>query len=330
MATSMVGFDIGISELKAAVWDGRKLKRVITATMPENLVKDGVIVSYEAMADFIKESLRHSRAPKSCAVILPANYVFVRRFTMPKMTTAQLAVNLPYEFKDFLTQDKDRYFFDYAVNRFIEDEGEGETHMDLLAAGVGKDVISDYRDMFRRAGFKLDLAVPAEVAYLDIVRAQREKEGRNFSFADFGYSATRLTIFDGEDYEVSRSIEMGIKAVCEEIARYYGIDEPMARGYLLENRENCQYLPELQSVYNAIAADIRKAVSFYSFSSGKGAVSELWCCGGGSHIEPLMRIVQDGTGLNLRPVAKLLPPVPEGTSPMSAALAIGSVIQGGK
>lgn len=328
MAKSMVGFDIGASELKAAIWDGRRLKKVVSATMPENLVKDGIIVSYEAMADFIRESMRHSRAPKSCAVILPPNYVFIRRFTMPKMTTAQLAVNLPYEFKDFLTQDKDRYFFDYAVNRFIEDEGE--SYMDLLAAGVGKDVISDYRDMFRRAGFKLDLAVPAEVAYLDIVRAQPETEGKNFSFADFGYTATRLTIFDGKDYEVSRSIETGIKAVCEGIARYYGIDEPMARGYLLENRENCQYLPELQSVYNAIAADIRKAVSFYSFSSGKGAVSEIWCCGGGSHIDPLMRIVQEGTGLSLKSVSKLLPPVPEGSSPMSAALAIGSVIQGGK
>ncbi len=328
MAKSMVGFDIGVSELKAVIWDGRKIKKIITETMPENLVKDGIIISYEAMADFIKESLKGSRAPRACAVILPTNYVFIRRFTMQNMTKAQLAVNLPYEFRDFLTQDKDRYFFDYAVNGLIENE-DG-TYLDLLAVCVGKGVISDYRAMFRRAGFKLSVAIPAEAAYLDIVREQPQIEGKNFSFVDFGYSATRLVIFDGAGYEVSRNIEVGIKSVCETIANYYGIDLPMARGYLVSNRENCQELPELQPVYNAIAADIRKAVSFYSFSSGKGSVSELWCCGGGSHIDALVKTVEDGAGLRLKPVTLLLPPVPENVSTQSAAAAIGAVIQGGK
>ncbi|HPX71056.1 MAG TPA: pilus assembly protein PilM [Bacillota bacterium] len=327
MAKSMVGFDIGVSELKAAIWDGRRVKRIITAPTPENLVKDGIIVSYEAMADFIKESLKRSHAPGLCAVILPSNYVFIRRFNMQNMTKAQLEVNLPYEFKDFLTQSKDRYFFDYAVNNVVEEE-DG-TYLDLLAACVGKDVISDYRNMFRRAGFKLAVAVPAEAAYLDIIRAQPHIEDVNFCFADFGCSATRLVIFNGAGYEVSRNMDIGVRTMCEAIAKYYGVDEPMARGYLLENRENCQELPELQSIYNTIAVEIRKAVSFYAFSSGKGAVEDLWCCGGGSHIDAFMRTVEEGTGLRLKPVTQLLPPVPDNSNPMSAAAAIGAVMQGG-
>ena len=328
MAKSMVGFDIGVSELKAVLWDGRKVRKIITAPMPENLVRDGIIISYEAMADFIKESLKGSRAPGICAVILPSNYVFIRRITMQNMSKAQLAVNLPYEFKDFLTQSKDRYFFDYAVNGIVEEEDGA--YLDLLAACVGKDVISDYRNMFRRAGFKLSVAVPAEAAYLNIVRLQPQTEGINFCFADFGHSATRLVIFNGTDYEVSRNIDLGMKAVVEIIANYYGIDEPMAHSYLVDNKENCQELPELQSIYNTIAAEIRKAVSFYAFSSGKGAVEGLWCCGGGAYIDALMSTVQEGAGLSLKPVTELLPSASKAARPLSAAAAIGAAIQGGK
>ena len=242
MAKSLIGIDVGVSELKMALWDGKKIKKLISIPMLENLVKDGVIVSYDAMADFIKQSIKGYKLTEDVSVILPANYSFLKRLNLPKMTKQQLEVNLPYEFRDFLTQGKDKYFYDYAVNGFLQAEEEGgEETMDLLAACSAKDIINEYRSMFKRAGLRLAVAIPVECAFYNIIRHQQTVDAdKAFGFVDFGYNATRLFIFSGANYEVTRVIEIGMKTVIEAIAEAANVDEHMALGYLQTNHNNCQ------------------------------------------------------------------------------------------
>ena len=330
MAKSMIGIDAGVCELKIAVWDGKKVKKLLSIPMLENLVKDGVIVSYDAMADFIRESLRGTKISGQTAVILPSNYTFLKRLSLPKMTRQQLEVNLPYEFRDFLTLGKDKYFYDYAVNTFVKnEEGEGES-MDLLAACVEKQVIGDYRDMLRRCGYKLGAALPIECVYLNIIRAQKGYEDKEFAFVDFGHSSTRLYVFNGAGYEVTRVVDIGMKTVCDAIAEQYGVDTRMALSHLQVNFENCQAQDGPRNVYDAIAGELRKAINFYSFNNRDSNLTEIWCCGGGYHNSFLKAAVEEGTELKLRSVAEILPECPEGTDPAAFACAIGAAMQGGK
>ena len=330
MAKSMIGIDVGVCELKIALWDGKKVKKLLSIPMLENLVKDGIIVSYDAMADFIKQSIKGNRISEDVAVILPANYTFLKRLSLPKMTKQQLEVNLPFEFRDFLTQGKDKYFYDYAVNAYNKnEEGEGET-MDLLAACAAKDIINEYRSMLKRSGLKLGVAIPAECAYINIIRAQKETEGKEFAFVDFGHTATRLYVYTGTGYEVTRVIDIGMGTVCEAIASHYGVDEHMAMSHMQINYENCLELDGPRNVYDAIAGEIRKAVNFYSFNNRNSNLTELWCCGGGVHNAALIKAVEEGTEMKMRDVAELLPGLPEGTDPASYVGAIGAAMQGGK
>ena len=331
MAKSLIGIDVGVSELKMALWDGKKIKKLISIPMLENLVKDGVIVSYDAMADFIKQSIKGNRLTEDVSVILPANYSFLKRLNLPKMTKQQLEVNLPYEFRDFLTQGKDKYFYDYAVNGFLKsEEEEGEETMDLLAACSAKDIISEYRNMFKRAGLRLAVAIPVECAYYNIIKAQKEDTDKVFAFVDFGYNATRLFIFSGANYEVTRVIDIGMKTVIEAIAEDANVDEHMALGYLQTNHNNCLEKGGPRNVYDAIASELRKATNFYSFSHRDSELTELYCCGGGQHVELLRKAVEAGTELRLKDISELLPPVEGGGDPVSFTAAIGAAIQGGR
>lgn len=329
MAKTTIGFDIGACEMKLAQWDGSTVRRTVTVPTPDNLVKNGVIVSYAAMSDFLKEAVKEHRIPGgSCAVILPSAHAFLRRMTMPAMTVEQLKYNLPYEFRDFLTMDKDKYFYDYAVNELKNDENGKPAELDLTAAAVPKEVIEEYRDMFRRAGFRLRTAIPVECAYSNLLRLKGDTEGREFSFLDLGHTASRLHIFSGTRFEATRVIDIGLSAVDEAIADAMGVDTHIAQTYKVSNHQNVQTLDGSLSVFGAIALDTRKAVNFYGFNNRESDLQDIWCCGGGVHIPALMEAISQAVELRIHDGAELLPPAAKDADKLSAcAAAIGAAIQ---
>lgn len=107
----IVGIDIGGSSVKLAYFAGSTLKKAAMAPLPDNMVADGRILSMDAMADFLRQAARDNGIPlTNAAVVLPSTEVFTRELTMPAMTEQQLRYNLPYEFRDFLTDEKSKYF----------------------------------------------------------------------------------------------------------------------------------------------------------------------------------------------------------------------------
>lgn len=316
MTVAQLGFDIGSGALKIAQCDGSGLKRAVVRALPENLVREGRVVSYEAMADFIKETMRENRvAGKSCAVILPAGVAFLRRLVMPAMTVDQLAVNLPFEFRDYLTAAKDRYFYDYAVNSLTTGEDGIPTEMDLTAAAVAKSTIAEYAEMFRRAGLTLKAAAPAECAYANVLRAYLartpKQEGREFCILDLGHAATRVYIYTGCRFEATRIIEIGGAMVDSAIAEAMSVDEHVARGYKEVNHASAQELEGARSVYSAIAVEVMKAINFYGFNNRESNLEHVYCCGGGAQVEAMRKAVAGAVSLELHSSGDLLPH-PEG------------------
>lgn len=84
MPKPYLGFDIGTSAIHLALCSGSTVKRLINEPLPEGLVRDGTIVSMEAMADFIRDLRKtHRLRTRDCALILPARLNFCRRLTLP-------------------------------------------------------------------------------------------------------------------------------------------------------------------------------------------------------------------------------------------------------
>ena len=328
----MYGFDIGTCNLKIAQWDGGQLKRLVSAEVPENLVKDGVITSYEAMADFIKFVAKQNKltGKKDAAVVIAPGLAFLRRTTMPAMTANQLSVNLPYEFRDYLTADKSKYFYDYLVNFVKYDDDENPVEMDLTTAAILKETINEYTDMFRRAGFKLKTAIPAECAYANILGAKEIEDISEFAFLDFGHCATRLTIFTGSVYETSRSMETGLLSVDKAISDFAGVDVHIANSYKVSNYEGIQESEAAKNVYSEIALETRKAVNFYSFNNRESDLKDVFCGGGGWQVEPLRESIGEAVDLNMHSVNELLPPISKNVQEDNCeayVLAIGAAMQ---
>lgn len=168
----IVGFDIGESSVKLVYFAGADLKKAVTAELPDNMVSGSRILSMDAMADFLRQTAKSNGIPLThAALVLPSTEVFTRELVMPAMTEQQLLYNLPYEFRDYLTEEKNKYFFDYSMREVLRDESGQPTEMNLLACATLKGTVESYRTMLRRAGFRLRVLTPQRV------RLQRRAAG---------------------------------------------------------------------------------------------------------------------------------------------------------
>lgn len=222
---------------------------------------------------------------------------------MPVMTVDQLKVNLPYEFRDYITEDKDSYFYDYGVLHMEMPGEDNPGSMELLAAAAKKSLIDQYRSMLRRAGLKLVIAAPEEMAYENLLLRYRKRKGitgeHDYGMLDLGHGAVRLHLFTHGHYDITRVIEPGCGAITRAIAELYDVDMHIAEVYKQKNHENVLEREECMEVYRQIAIEVMRVLNFYNFSHQDNNLQELYYCGGGTRIAPLLTEIADNMELKL-------------------------------
>lgn len=200
MAGTITAFDIGESAVKIVTVSGGNVKKAACLELPDNLVSDGMVVFNDAMAETLRTAMSKGGISKGkAAVILPDRLVFARNVVVPPMTEAQLKYNLPFEFKDYLNQEKSRYYFDYSVQEIVREAGE-PTQMRLFACAALKETIEQYRTLFRLAGCRLETAIPEEVAYGALVAdytARHKGDEQDCCLVDVGHRGLRMYIYQG-------------------------------------------------------------------------------------------------------------------------------------
>ena len=322
------GFDFGSRNVHIALREGSHVSRVITEPLPEGIVLEGRIASYEAMSDFLKDLRKRCKIHgQDAAVVLPAQACYSRRLTTTYMSHEQLQFNLPYEFRDFLASDKEDYFYDYAVVETVTDEEGEPRELDLMAAAVSKSLIHDYAAMFHRAGFKLRTAIPEELAYINLIR--NGGAGHGHCLLDVGHSDIRLYMFNGDRFENIRVLDFGCAALDQAIAEHYNVDIHVANTYRVTDYENCTALEACKEIYNAIAVEVLKAVNFYNFSNQGEGLDHLHCCGGGVKNAELVKALRANLSLNISDISEFCPnlkPELAADAPLCAAAA-GAVLQ---
>lgn len=164
MGKKYIGIEVEDRFLKLVVMKGRKVLATYLEVMPDNMVVGGRIAAFHALADYLREVVRrnHIRV-KEAAVVLPSETYYIRRVHLPKMTAAQLQINLPYEFHDYLQDDADQYVYDYSVLSVDEKE------MELLIAALSREQVGEYKEMCKRAGLRLYKLVPDVLTIQEIV-----------------------------------------------------------------------------------------------------------------------------------------------------------------
>ena len=309
-ASNLIGIDIGNSAVRMAQIKGHTTE-LATARLPENMVRDGRIVTPELMARFIKDMKgAYNFNGKKCALILPEFSTFFRNLNIPPMTTAQLNLNLPYEFRDYVGDGSSLYNYDYAVEKTnIGEDGEVES-IDLLAAAALKETVNQYEEICKRAGLRLALALPREMALINMLKMAADLGGEIKGYnalVDLGYNYTRIYVFNGTHITASRLVEIGCKDIDDAIAAYYNIDTYLANSYRESNFQNVLQTEECREIYTRIALEIMKAMNFYRYENPDHDLNDIYFSGSGSTIGDLTEEIITVTEMNGHKAAELLP-----------------------
>ncbi|MBQ1492705.1 MAG: pilus assembly protein PilM [Blautia sp.] len=369
MAKTILGIDIGHDQLKLALVRKNKVLKVATAEMPQQLLRDGRIVSWESMGELVRHTMKeHGMRAKDAAVVVPNESVYIKNVEMPIMSIEQLQYNLPFEFNDYITGEQSEYIFDYALLSELPDtskkekekgkkekkkkekvvkkrrgkgkdeevEANGEdapretglifppneaepseanaeeapATMELMAVCCQKTVLEDAQGFTDKASLKLKICTPTVCTYIALIRHQLEsvlKESPEIGILDLGYGAVRMFMFHRDKEVASRSLEVGLSTVDDVLADAYGVDVHLAHTYLVTNFEDCQRRAECMAAYENIAVELMRALNFYRFSNPNNSLTDIWLCGGGAVIEPLVTTIGDMIGIQLHRAEELVP-----------------------
>ena len=322
MAKNYIGLEIGNGI--TTMYQGGKKGKILVSRLPENLVDGGEIISPELLSQFLKKMKKEGRfSGRACALILPEFSAYFRSLEMPAISEKQLRLNLPYEFRDFVGNESMNYNYDYAVEDYVTDEDGKVTAIRLLAASASKQTIKEYEDLLNRAGFRLKVALPREMALLNLVKKAIERGApgdRTFVIIDVGFANTRIYIFQGEDLKATKTIEMGCRDVDSVIADYFNIDIYLAASYRETDHGGILESDICRAVYNRISLEVMKAINFYKYENRQSEFGDCFICGDCSDTEALVNNMLAYVRLNRESLDVILPEECKGLSDAPRAL----------
>lgn len=332
MAKSCLGIDIGKDQLKLVLMKGENIVKTASVQMPEGLLKDGRIVSVETTGELIRKTMKENKIRcKEAAVVVSSGICFLRNVTMPEMTAEQLVYNLPYEFRDYITDELKKYVFDYSwgsgeempkgkklkkaskkkkkEEKPEEEENQKRNEMELLAAVAPLEVMEELRLMTRKAGLKLTFAAPEVSACENLLhyklRNEQDKD-KEYGILDLGSTSSRLFIFKGDRHQVTRVIERGMEQVEELLADNFHIDIHLAHTWLLANHEDCIHSEVCQDAFSQISVELMRALNFYQFSNPDSRLEDIYICGGGASIATMRQSLEENLDVKIHEAGELL------------------------
>jgi len=323
MSSKTIGVEIGNATIKLAVCSGSKVTRMAVERLPEGLVREGRVTAPAAMSQFIRQMRKRYGIPGgTCALVLPGQAIIGRMVSMPVMAESELQFNLPYEFRDFIGKESGKYTYDYSVVSVKDNV------MEMYAAAVPTELVEEYYGILKKAGLKLKAAMPAEMAWLNLIR-KAKNEPKKLCIVDIGSKFTRVNIFSDDHYVMGKDIEIAGATIDDAIVNAEGVDPYVARSHKESNIKNVLAEDFSTDIYAAIAIEVMKIINYYCSSTPDGVMmQDIYFSGGSSAIEALRTAILKRTDFSVHHVRRLVAcDAIDDTTVMFCALAAGAGMQ---
>ena len=310
MAKQIIGLDIGSSSVKVVQLKRSKKGTELQAfgmepLMPQTIV-DGTVMDQTAVVDAIRSLWSRLRLKsKDVAVAIAGHSVIIKKISVPKMSGAELAEQVPYEAEHHIPFAKDDVELDYEV--VVEENAAGQ--MELLLVAAKKEVVQDYAGVVRDAGLNpviVDVAAFATQNAFELNYELGEKE--TIVLINIGASISNINIIRGKVSLFTRDVTIGGYAFTEEIQKQLSVSQDEAEAYKVGGSyDEHGVVPQeveriIEGVADVMAGEFQRSLDFFLATSADTEVSKICLSGGTAKVSALHRAIERRSRLTVEVV----------------------------
>ncbi|HET6611305.1 MAG TPA: type IV pilus assembly protein PilM [Kofleriaceae bacterium] len=297
MAKSCIGLDIGSSSVKAAHLvrqkAGHKLLGFGIEPLPAQAIVDGAIMDHGAVVDAVGALISRLHLKKrAVAIAIAGNSVIVKKISVPNMSAAELAEQIPYEAERHIPYARSDVELDYQVLGTHPMTGR----LDLVLVAAKKEIVSDYAEVLREAKLVPTVIDVAGFAVQNAFEANYDlAPGETAVVINVGAAFSNLNIIrDGASLFV-RDIAIGGRSLTEDLQKSLAVGfadaEALKLGIVFDDRGIApeQVAQVIATTADVIAGELQRSIDFFLGQAGDTTVSKICLAGGTAKLMALAR-----------------------------------------
>ena len=302
---NLVGVDIGTSSIKVCqlkeTRKGPSLLRLGFAPLAPQTIVDGQVMDASNVVETLQRVFHDSKIrQRECAISVSGQSVIIRKITVPMMTQAELDEQIHWEAEQHIPFDIKDVQVDYQVLRRRPEASQ----MDLLLVAAKRDQINDYAQLARDARLKPVVCDIDAFTVQNLFEFSRGLPPDNtIALINVGASLASLNIIAGGVSAFTREIANGGNVITDEIQKQLGVPFEQAEAYKCGGAADPndpyragmvpqQVVQIIESVSDAIAAEIQRSLDFFMATSGEAEISRIFVTGGTANLSSLAKAVE--------------------------------------
>jgi type IV pilus assembly protein PilM len=311
---SAIGLDIGTSGVRAAELSFGKgrvtLEKFGQVALPDGAVRDGEVVSADAVAAAIKQLWTHTKFSSKKVVIGVANQkVIVRQVDLPWMPGNELKKSLAFQVSDLIPMPVEAAVLDFHPLEERTGESGARLVRGLLVA-ASRDMVNTNLAAVLKAGLTpvmVDLtsfAVIRSVAAFDDLGVGAPVE----ALVDVGARITNIIVHQGGVPKFVRILLMGGQDITDAVAERMGV--PQEEAEAMKQRLSAEPADGfgaqaadrvVDATMAAFVDEVRGSLDYYLASSGSAPIARLTLTGGGARLSRLADRLRVATRIPVEP-----------------------------
>ena len=302
-----IGLDIGSSYIKAVKLKeskgGYELELCHLHSLPPELIVDGSIIDSLRLVDSLKEMNKTAgiKAQNAAISISGHSSVIIKRISLPEMSEEELSESIKFEAEQYVPFDIDDVNLDFQILGPKDEPGQ----MDVILVAVKKDIINEYIQVVKEAGFTPIVVDIDSFALENMYGINYEIEpGKNVALLNIGASTINMSILKGGISVFTRDSSLGSNLHTEALQREFNISyefaEKLKRGESVENVSPEDAKAVIESASEEILSEISRSFDYYRSTTVHEDIAEVVLSGGCGLIKNFASMITERSGIETK------------------------------
>jgi type IV pilus assembly protein PilM len=248
----------------------------------------------------VSQSLGINKA-KPLSLAVGVNDSVARLTELPMMPVGDMRQILKNNSKNYLQQDLTGYVFDCFMfpprvnGAGAKDKGNTNTSMvpknRVLAAGMKKQMVDDFQNAIRNAGFIPDRVLPGVIGPVNAFEMAQPNEFAKgiLALVDIGFKNSTISILQEGELMLNRVVAIGGDRLTNGLAEMMNISYGEAEGIKIGMPEEVQ--SNLEPLIIPLGRELRASIDFFEHQHDK-VVSQVFISGGSARSEFIVKMLQ--------------------------------------